>query len=74
MAEALLIFYVSLDGETHWHPVHKHEVENWALEPEVIGRMMAGYVAHKAGSLHYRAERVAANDPHGTLEGDRTHE
>jgi len=60
MPDARLVILRSANGEDDWTPVKPEDVPDWLRDPDVMGRLVAGYIAqgpvgvaprHKAGIL-----------------------
>lgn len=53
----LFIMFVSETGEAPWTPIHRSAVPDWVKDdPEVMGQLRNGMIAHRGDSQHYRVE------------------
>lgn len=57
---AKLVVEVSITGDPPWHPVKSEEVPDWLKDPDVMGYLVEGGVAHvpDLNTPYYRARRV----------------
>lgn len=68
LRKGVFVFFASENGRDNWMLVSPSAMPAWALEPDVLGNMVNGFVAMKCnegprGSLHYRAEvKLGAQD------------
>lgn len=60
MAEAMLVIFVSLDGEEPWTVVPPNQVPEWLKDPDVMAELVAGSMAQnkEAPLAWYRAEEL----------------
>jgi hypothetical protein len=47
MGQGYFIIHKSIDEGATWFPVLAEDVPEWVQQPDVMGRMANGYVAHK---------------------------
>lgn len=59
MKAGTLVIYRSSTGKRKWKPVLPAAVPAWLKDPEVLGRLVAGEMAHKPKEGWYRAEKLA---------------
>lgn len=55
---ATLVVLHSPDTED-WKPVMPAETPEWVKEPDVMGRLVAGDMAHREGEGWYRVQKLA---------------
>ena len=66
MAQARLVIYRSEDGQKNWGPCPIGEVPEWVKEPDTLGAMLEGNLAHNEtqGGQWYSAVRCEDDQPH----------